>query len=341
MDDDRADRADVAGSPVGRAALAALAAPSIFNTQPWRWRLHDEVAELWAARDRQLATVDPDGRLMTLSCGIAAHHAATTLTALGYLPHIARFPDARHPDLLAVLSAGPAHRPTPEDLRAQQALQIRRTDRRPYDTGAIPASQLDELRDAAESGGAHLHLLRPEQVSVLTVAAARADEEQLADPAYREELNVWTHRPAGAGDGVPTDTTVRPVPRRVPVRDFAPGQEGLPPGRGRDRHASYALLFVDRDDRQAWLTAGEALSAVLVCATIRGISTNPISDVVESPVARQLLRSMVLSDIGVPMLALRLGFADPVSPVPTAPRRQATDVLDTSDDLTRRTGGRH
>ncbi|MGA8114007.1 MAG: nitroreductase [Actinocatenispora sp.] len=325
-------RANAAGSAPGRAALAALKAPSIFNSQPWRWRLHDGVAELWLERERQLKSVDPEGRLATLSCGIALHHAGTALRALGYLPRIDRFPDPAHADLLAVLGEGAAHRPTPRDLRDAQTLRVRRTDRRPYDSErAIPAGQLATVRDAAESCGGHLHVLRDEQVPVLTVAASRAAQDELSDPAYRDELNVWTHRPAASGDGVPTDTAVRAVPRRVPVRDFAPAEPGLPAGEGTDRHATYAILFTDRDDQHGWLTAGEALSAGLLQATMLGISANPISDVIEVPAARHILSTMLLSGIGFPMLALRMGFHEATSGVPDTPRRDPEDVVETID----------
>jgi hypothetical protein len=48
---------------LARAAVAALGAPSILNTQPWRWRIGGDVAELRADRDRQVQSIDPDGRL--------------------------------------------------------------------------------------------------------------------------------------------------------------------------------------------------------------------------------------------------------------------------------------
>jgi len=54
--------------PLGTAAETALLAPSIFNTQPWRWTIRSGRLELWGDRTRQLDTVDPDGRLLTLSC---------------------------------------------------------------------------------------------------------------------------------------------------------------------------------------------------------------------------------------------------------------------------------
>ena len=63
-----------------QAALAAAAqfaglAPSIHNTQPWRWRLVGPVLELRAERQRQLGVTDPSGHLLLISCGAALHHS--------------------------------------------------------------------------------------------------------------------------------------------------------------------------------------------------------------------------------------------------------------------------
>jgi hypothetical protein len=52
-----------------QAAEEAGRAPSILNTQPWRWRVRDDVLEPHADRTRQVTSIDPEGRLLTLSCG--------------------------------------------------------------------------------------------------------------------------------------------------------------------------------------------------------------------------------------------------------------------------------
>jgi hypothetical protein len=77
----------------GLAAAARTAgfAPSIHNTQPWRWRVSGPTLELWAVRDRQLAVVDPEGRMLAVSCGAALHHPRVALAAVDD-PH----PQARH-----------------------------------------------------------------------------------------------------------------------------------------------------------------------------------------------------------------------------------------------------
>ena len=49
---------------LAEAAAAAGYAPSVHNTQPWRWRVHPDRLELYAERARQLAMGDPEGRLL-------------------------------------------------------------------------------------------------------------------------------------------------------------------------------------------------------------------------------------------------------------------------------------
>jgi hypothetical protein len=311
-----------------RAVSIALRAPSIFNTQPWRWHLRSDSVWLWADRTRQMTHIDPDGRLLTVSCGVALHHAACALAAIGHRPDIQHWPDPDRPDLLARLAAGPAREPTPGDIRALHAILSRRTDRRLSSRNTtLAAFQLDALREAVETHGVHLHVVHGEQLPVLAVASARAEQIEFADPELRDDLDQWTHRDATDHDGITPDTVVPVVPRRVPQRPFLPDREAhLAPGNGSDRSASYAILFTDGDDRRAWLAAGEALSSLLIEATQRHVSVNPMSSAVEVPATRAQLAEL-LCHVGHPVLALRLAPAG--GQLPSSPRRSAADAIET------------
>jgi nitroreductase len=61
-----------------RVAERAMLAPSILNTQPWRLVVHPSRLELFADLDRVVTSVDPQQRLMTISCGAALQHASVT-----------------------------------------------------------------------------------------------------------------------------------------------------------------------------------------------------------------------------------------------------------------------
>ncbi|MCW2641632.1 MAG: nitroreductase [Dactylosporangium sp.] len=311
---------------LAKAAVAASRAPSIFNSQPWRWRIAD-VAELRADWQRQLATVDPDGRLLTISCGAALHYARTALAGTGVLADVTRLPDATDPDLIARIRVVGDAAPAPAAVRLQLAMALRHTDRRPFADVDVPTGVLERLRDAAEAQGAHLHLLRPDEVITLAVAAARASETEFADPRYLAELSAWTGRPVHAPDGVPASTAPQYATRPVPLRDLDPGAPlDMTTPELVDRHACYAVLFTDSDTPADWLAAGEALSAVLLTASAERLAASPISDVVEVPATRLLLRDM-LSRIGYPMVALRVGVPEGGAAA-AAGRRAAADIID-------------
>lgn len=73
----------------------AVRAPSIHNTQPWRWRVCPTSLELFSRPDMQLRSTDPDGRELILSCGVALHHCVVALASLGWQAKVNRFPDPK------------------------------------------------------------------------------------------------------------------------------------------------------------------------------------------------------------------------------------------------------
>lgn len=232
-----------------RAAETAVAAPSIFNTQPWRWETERDALRLWADRARQLVIADPDGRLLTISCGAALHYARVALAAAGCAISVERLPDPDDTDVLAEIHLRGSHRPTETESRLREAIAHQHTDRRAFMPDPVALSTAAELAAAAQAEGARLLLV---------------DKDQLA------RRPMWSD--------------------------------------GRPHGAQYALISTDEDTALQWLRAGEALSAVLLRATAAGLSTAPISDVTELAVTRDQLRRM-LSGIGIPQLAVRIGHA--------------------------------
>lgn len=310
------------------AAASAGYAPSIHNTQPWRWRvLHDRL-ELLADRGRQLAATDPDGRLLTLSCGAALHHVRLALAAVGLAADIHHFPAGEAADLLATVLVTGQVPVTAEAMRRVQAMRLRRTDRRPVSDQPIPPAVLDAIVDSVD-GLARLEILKPDQVYDLAAAEGRAGVVEADDPGIARELAYWTSREAPHGTGLPPEVVPADrTPTTVPARDF--GRPGaLAVGPGHDRAARYVVLHGDADGPEAWLSAGEALAAAWLAATELGVSVVPLSGAVEVTFTRQALRVM-LSGLGYPYLAMRLGFVDAEHPGPPhTPRLPTAQVVDT------------
>ena len=335
-----------AGATLAHAAYAAGLAPSVHNTQPWRWRVHPDRLDLFADRSRQLGVADPSGRLLVISCGAALHHARVALAAEGWQAEVRRCPDPDQPDHLARL--GPVGRigVGAAAVRRFQAAQRRRTDRRPVTETPVSRDVLERIRTAVEAERAHLHILPDEQVADLAVAAARAGTLESADEALRAELRFWVGGPRPAGTGVPdTVIPVHPPVAEVPVRDFgSPGALATEPGadqsgadqsgagadRGAeaDRGATYAVIFGEEDTVEGWLRAGEALSAAWLTATEHGVAVLPFSAPMEVPATRTILRR-ILAGLGHPYLVLRFGMSDPEHPGPPhTPRLDPTRVVE-------------
>jgi nitroreductase len=317
-------------SVLARAALTASKAPSILNSQPWRWRVDGRRLELRADRSRQVTGVNPDGRLLTLSCGVALHHVRTALAAESVHIQVVHLPDPDDPDLLATVThvgqAGPAD---PDTLRLYRAIATRRSDRRPFDGAPVPDKALDRLRVAVERAGAHAQFASSGQVSWLTLASERATQVELTEPDTRAAITGWM-RESGAVDGVVVDSMNPRAARPVPIRPFPPEPAGtqhagpLPPYG--DTQARYATIFTDGDSRRDWLAAGEALSAFLLTATAEGLGTSVMSDLVEVPAARALLRR-TLSGNGYPAIVVRLGRPAAGPFPPPAARRPGRETV--------------
>jgi hypothetical protein len=284
------------GDAVAQAVTAGTLAPSVLDTRPWRWKVDGDLLRLSVDRSLRLRSVDPYGRLMTLSCGAALDHARVALGAFGYSTAVERFPDPGDPDQLADVRITGIRAVDPEDERRYRAVQVRHADRRPFAADRpVPAGVLEEMR-ARAAEHAVLHVMRPDQVAFWTVAADR------------EDLPARTGRAGPAGDAA---SGARTVVRRVPVREFAPrsGADTAAEHGGEGR-AAYLIVATDLDDPPDWLRAGEATSAALLTATALGLVTSLMSEVTGVPGARTLLRSL-LPGGGSPQLVIRVGAAPP------------------------------
>ncbi len=91
---------------LAEAVAAAGYAPSVHNTQPWRWRLSQGTLDLFADRSRQLQIADAQVRLLTMSCGAALHHLRFALAADGWTALVQRMPAPAEPDHLVRVSLG-------------------------------------------------------------------------------------------------------------------------------------------------------------------------------------------------------------------------------------------
>ena len=82
----------------------AARAPSVHNTQPWRFKVTESAIELYCDSRRQLLA-DRDGREMLIRCGAALYGLRLAVRSLGYEPEVDLFPEPGQRRLLARVRA--------------------------------------------------------------------------------------------------------------------------------------------------------------------------------------------------------------------------------------------
>jgi nitroreductase len=264
--------------PAGQAGYliaTAARAPSVHNTQPWRFRAGEYAIELYADQRRRLR-VDPAGREMLISCGAALFGLRLAVRSLGYLPVVELLPDPARLRLLARVRMGAAEPITERERQLLQALPHRHTHRGPWDPGPLPAGLVAGLQHDALAEGATLALIdRAIANQKLADIVGAAGHRQDLDPEAQEEVRRWSRAAADpARDGVPAHAFAAGAgrqPGRLPQRDFDLGRGlGLLPGGG-PPSAATAVLLTPGDGRADWLRAGQALHRLLARAASKWV----------------------------------------------------------------------
>jgi hypothetical protein len=311
----------------------AVWAPSVHNTQPWRFTADGgPQLSLYADAGRRLAVADPDGREMMISCGAALFNIRLALRSLGWIPQTRVLPDPAQPTLMAQVSWRERAAADEFERRLSSHVLTRRTHRGAFDPEPLPPGTLAALRDAAAREGASLRIVADDGRRATLAAAVQTAEHQLCGDGERlRELARWTPAPGSARcDGVPATS----YPARAehtqpyfPGRDFARGHDwGTPPLSPATSHRAAGvagLLTTTGDSPADWVQAGQALHRILLTASVCGAAVALHSQPLELPWLREYLRTQ-LSDEACPHLVVRIGL---VTQVAVSVRRDPDEVL--------------
>lgn len=218
---------------------AAVAAPSMLRTQPWRYRLNPDTVtlEVRAAPESGLRQADPMGRALCVSAGAAVCNLRVAVAHFGWEPVVRLLPHRTQPDLLATvrLAVSPRGGAAPHADGLYDMLWRRPGSRFPLPGRRLPARELGAFAEAARADGATLYPAGPEE----TARLLRLTEEA-------ERRTAEERRGSAAGDGRTPIAVLRSRP-------------------------TIAVLTTAHDRRADWLRAGQALEHVLLLARAHGV----------------------------------------------------------------------
>lgn len=313
----------------------AVLAPSVRNTQPWRFKIAGSEVALYTDRSRRLSMLDPSGRQLVLSCGAALFHLNVAMRHFGREPVVQTFPSLDDVDLLARVHLGDPIEPTLADHRLFEAIRLRHTHRAPFEDAPVPRAELQALRQVVRDEGAQLFVVRSRgQRSAIAALVAEGTEEQAQDPDIRREVAAWVKpNRSRRRDGIPGRAlgynNVGSFLRPHLLRWLDNGPEEASENRQLVMEAPALLVLAsDHDNAVEWLQAGQALDHLLLQAADYGLYASFINHPTELPRLRQRLQH-VLGTTACPHAVLRMGYGTPEQ---TSPRHTVRDVLDTSVD---------
>lgn len=311
---------------------AAVAAPSFFNTQPWRFRLDPETVafEVRADPQRSLRHADPAGRALHLSVGASVFNLRVAVSHFGWSPVVRLLPRPDDPGLLAVVRPTGARGGHGTEHRGDlyPAIWRRHSSRLPFSARPLPPQARAELTEAAHAEGAALVFPEAAETVRLLRVTAEAEQRNRADADRGTESRRWVHpdRDSRFDAGLPhTALGSQDARERIPMRDFTAARhpERLP-AQDFETAPAIALLRTEHDRRTDWLRAGEALEHVLLVATALGLRASLLHQPMEWPDLRRAL-SQDPHHIGHAQMLIRLGYGPEG---PATPRRTPRAVLD-------------
>jgi nitroreductase len=319
----------VATDVIARAVELSCRAPSLHNSQPWRWLATPAGVELFTDPHRVVRSTDSSGLEAIISCGAVVDHFQTAMAAAGWNTHIDEFPNPNRLEHLASIYF------TPLDYVAQawrdraDAISRRRSDRLPFGPPGDWESFETTLRNSLESDLVVVEVLADNARPQLHEASRLTEALRRYDDFYHRELQWWT-TPFRQSEGIPPSQLVsRPEADRVAVNRKFPssGFSNRRAATAKDQ-AKILVLSTPEDTRADALHAGQVLSKVLLECTMAGLATCPLTHITELEASRNIIRDLTVTK-AMPQVLIRVGTAPDGEDVPPpTPRRPLVEVLE-------------
>ncbi len=319
---------------ITREQLAAIVetacrAPSLHNSQPWRWVFERGTLNLFADHGRVGHHTDITGAEVVLSCGAALNHLQVAAAAAGWSTTVERFPDPQDHDYLASITFRRAEFVSEHQHALGDAIGRRHTDRLAFAAPEQWTETEQALRTVLKGAGVEMDVIDDSGRPALADASRRSEEHRRDDASYRYELLWWTHHSDSHAGVPPSALASSAEASRVDVaRDFpAYGSGDRRPETTRDQSRILVLSTFD-DSWQNILRCGEALSRVLLECTAAGLATCPLTHLMEVHASREAVRRLI-GRHAQPQVLIRVGRAAEIgSQAAHTARRPIGEVLE-------------
>jgi hypothetical protein len=308
----------------------AILAPSSHNTQPWKFKVTENIVKIFPDFDRSLVYSDRLYRELHISLGCALANYCVAADYFGYETTVEYYPESDLENPAIVVSV---HKKQTNRLGKElfPFVTQRTTNRNPYLDKRIPKDVLDNiLRYTSSKLNITVRFIQDSNMKKKIIDLV--DESILFafnDTIFKDELSSWVRSNyTKKGDGMPLFGFGIPglismfapfLIKNMPAQIQSKIDKGL-----LKQSDTFMVLSSKNDDKEAWIKTGEAYEYLCLACLKNGIATAPMAGVVEYDKTDKKLQA-VLEITERPMFFARMGYT-PQSPHKT-PRRDLKDVL--------------
>ena len=308
---------------------AATLAANGHNTQPWRFAIATDAIEIRPDFSRRIPVVDPDDRELWISLGCALENLVVAARAGGYAPQVT-YPDTE--DVIRVALTPDTSQTGP----LLDAIPLRQTTRSEYDGRPLPSAEFDRVQNLAlEPGIALRWVTTPQDRDTVLDYVTQGNVNQYTNTAFVDELMEWlrfNRREAlSALDGLYTRSSGNAEVPRWLGQMFVGGTD---PQAQADADASklrssagVVVVASDREDRTAWVRAGQVYERLALTLTSRDIKSAFLNQPIEVAALRDSFRTALGLTSTSPQLLVRYGYGDWL---PRSLRRPVDQVMEVS-----------
>jgi tRNA threonylcarbamoyladenosine dehydratase len=282
----------------------ATLAPSPHNVQGWKFRVDNNVVDVYRDMDRRiLKEIDPDQKEGLIAAGAAVENLTIAAKNEGFHPIVQWFPNSLDKNHLATVTLEPTQ--TQENNELYRYIEKRTVNRSPYKKTPVSPKILSELQEIASQEGFELRIVTDtKKIHKLAELAGEAGSIKFSHESTHRELHnllrFTQKESAKTRDGLPLERFLIPslLARLARYAMSWKLMKVLNPV-GYNRILSYfqetqlvksapvVCLLIAKDGKSKnYLNGGRVFQRIALAATRHGVSQHPHSAICDLGYAR-------------------------------------------------------
>ncbi|MFX0162486.1 MAG: Acg family FMN-binding oxidoreductase [Candidatus Hodarchaeota archaeon] len=306
----------------------AVLAPSLYNSQPWKFRVRLEeerdegLIQLFFDRGRCLPFVDPSFKEIYISLGAALENLIVAAEYFKYTPYVKFLPEGEKSDLVANVELMRAV--GKEDEALFKAISERRTNRGPYESRAVSDEVIEKLESIVPEG-LNLQFVSEDKVKDFIASAVKnALKYQFRNKKLRNEIYSWMRfsreEAVTCRDGISLEAwnisglkaKIFPVVMKPKAVDLFHSDSLFVRSIGKliEKTPLIGLLSADVNTRKTQIIGGRTYEQLSLVAINLGISFHPLNAAIEVETYKEQVRDAYMLLDEEPFVLFRIGYGD-------------------------------